>query len=169
MQLEKEKFATADKTVKPDTPIADVKKIIETCNIWKTKVANSIKDNYNPNIMLIDSKSVKDEFNKYLDEYKKIYEDFLGNSYRELKKEIDQIVEEAKGKINTEHNTIDKICKFIEELNAFQPTMQKLEENVNKMGSIYQIIKQFNIDTVLPKDLTDYETNLKNAFIKEMK
>ena len=114
LQKKKEEFATEDKTVKKDTPIADVRKIIEDCNIWKTKVSNSIKDNYNPNIMLIDSKSVKDEFNKYLDEYKKIYEDFLGNSYREIKKEIDEIVETAKGKINTEHNTIEKICKFIE-------------------------------------------------------
>ena len=169
LQMKKEKFATADKTVQKDTPIADVRKIIEECNIWKTKVANSIKDNYNPNIMLIDSKSVKDEFNKYLDEYKKIYEDFLGNSYREIKKEIDEIVEAAKGKINTEHNTIEKICKFIEELNAFQPTMQKLEEDVTKMGNIYSLIKQFNIDTVLAKDLTDYETNLKNAFIETEK
>ena len=71
LQLKKEKFATADKDVKKDTPIADVRKIIEDCNIWKNKVANSIKDNYNPNIMLIDSKSVKDEFNKYLDEWNK--------------------------------------------------------------------------------------------------
>jgi len=69
LQKKKEEFATEDKTVKKDTPIADVRKIIEDCNIWKTKVSNSIKDNYNPNIMLIDSKSVKDEFNKYLDEY----------------------------------------------------------------------------------------------------
>ena len=30
-------------------------------------------------------------------------------------------------------------------------------------------IKQFNIDTVLAKDLTDYETNLKNAFIETEK
>jgi hypothetical protein len=96
LQIKKEKFATADKTVKKDTPIADVRKIIEECNIWKTKVANSIKDNFNPNIMLIDSKSVKDEFNKYLDEYKKIYEDFLGNSYREIKKEIDEISKQPK-------------------------------------------------------------------------
>ena len=169
LQIKKEQFTTADKTVKKDTPIADVRKIIEECNIWKTKVSNSIKDNYNPNIMLIDSKSVKDEFKKYLDEYKKIDEDFLGNSYRELKREIDEIVEAAKGKINTEHNTIEKICKFIEELNAFQPTMQKLEEDVAKMGSIYSLIKQFNIDTVLAKDLTDYETNLKNAFIETEK
>ena len=169
LQIKKEKFATADKTVKKDTPIADVRKVIEECNIWKTKVSNSIKDNYNPNIMLIDSKSVKDEFNKYLDEYKKIYEDFLGNSYREIKKEIDEIVETAKVKVNTEHNTIEKICKFIEDLNAFQPTMQKLEENVSKMGNIYSLIKQFNIDTVLAKDLTDYETNLKNAFIETEK
>ena len=47
LQLKKEKFATAVKEVKKDTPIADVRKIIEECNIWKTKVDNSIKYNYN--------------------------------------------------------------------------------------------------------------------------
>ena len=51
LQLKKEKFATADKTVKKDTPIADVRKIIEESNIGKRKVSNSIKDNYNPNII----------------------------------------------------------------------------------------------------------------------
>ena len=61
-------------------------------------------------------------------------------------------MEAAKGKINTEYNTIEKICKFIEELNTFQFIMQKLEENAAKMGSIYSLIKKFNIDTVLAKD-----------------
>ena len=165
LQIEKEQFATADKNVDPNLSIQDVRKKIEDCNIWKTKVMGNIKDNFNPNIMLIDSKLVKDEFNKYLDEFKKIYEDFLGGSYAQLKKEIQQAVDEGNTKLATEHNTIDKICKFIEELNAFQPTMQKLDDNVNKIGNIYTLIKQFNIDTVSQKDLNDYETFLKNSYI----
>jgi len=165
LQLEKEQFATTDKVVDPNMSIAEVRKKIEDSNIWKTKVSSLIKDNFNPNIMLVDSKLVKDEFNKYLDEYKKIYEDFLGNSYQILKKEITAAVDEGNNKLAAEHNTIDKTCKFIEDLNAFQPTMQKLEENVNKIGTIHALIKQFNIDCVSQKDLTDYETNLKNAYI----
>ena len=47
--------------------------------------------------------------------------------------------------------------------------MQKFEENVAKMENIYSLIKQLNTDTVLAKDLTDYETNLKNAFIETKK
>ena len=165
LQLEKEKFATQDKTVDPSTPINDVRKKIEDSNIWKTKVFSNIKDNFNPNIMLIDSKLVKDEFNKYLDEYKKIFEDYLGNSYAQLKKDIIAAVDEGNNKVNTEHNTIDKTCKFIEELNAFQTTMNKLEENVNKIGTIHQLIKQFNIDAVSQKELNEYDNYLKNAYL----
>ena len=43
--------------------------------------------------------------------------------------------------------------------------MNKLEENVNKIGTIHQLIKQFNIDAVSQKDLNEYENYLKNAYI----
>ena len=68
-------------------------------------------------------------------------------------------------KCSSEKNTTEKTCKFIEELNAFQPTMVKLEENVSKITAIHTLIKQFNIENLSQKELNDYELTLKNAYV----
>ena len=68
----------------------------------------NIKDNFNPNINLVDSKQVKDEFNKYLDNVKKNYEEYLKNSYLQLKKEIDEAVRMGETKCSSEKNTTEK-------------------------------------------------------------
>ena len=165
LQLEKQKYTGTEDVAASSPSIVDVRKKIEESNIWKTKVNLNIKGTFNPNIMLVDSKQVKDEFNKYLDSVKQNYEDYLKNSYLQLKKEITDAVRQGDTKCSVEKNTTEKTCKFIEDLNAFQPTMQKLEENVSKITSIYTLIKQFNIENLSAKELNDYEQSLKNAYV----
>ena len=165
LQMDKQRFTGTEDVAATNPTILDVRKKIEECNIWKTKVNLNIKDNFNPNINLVDSKQVKDEFNKYLDNVKKNYEEYLKNSYLQLKKEIDEAVRMGETKCSSEKNTTEKTCKFIEELNAFQPTMVKLEENVSKITAIHTLIKQFNIENLSQKELNDYELTLKNAYV----
>lgn len=131
--------------------------------MWHQKV-REIKDNYNPNIMLIDCKQVKINFNDYLEKTRKAYEDYLVSMYQDKKEQISQTLTSG-GKFSFEKSSTEKICKFVEDINEFNPTLEKLKINVGDISTIYNLIKTFNISTLSQEDHTDYENSFKNAYV----
>lgn len=84
--------------------------------------------------------------------------------YQDKKEQISQTLTSG-GKFAFEKSSTEKICKFVEDISEFNPTLEKLKTNVGDISTIYNLIKTFNISTLSQEDHTDYENSFKNAYV----
>lgn len=155
----------AENFIKERPKVEAVRQRIEDLRKWSSKTEELLGTFTTAHIMNIDVQNVKEAFKLFIASSREHLDKYIKEKYDNVIKKIQEDVKQYEKIKLTKKNNITAACDYKQSLNKYQTTLKKLQIRVEKLGTIYTLVKTHKIEIVSQTSLSDYDLN-KNAFIE---
>ena len=157
IQKEKEEWSVHEYLAR-NPKIEEVRQKLDDLKISSLHI-EALRASYTWGIMNINSQSVKEELASFIKSSKEILEkEYVRKLYLELKKEINKDVEEGHELLAKRKYPIFYACEFKKAINNYMEKLNNLKKKVEKLDSLYSIIKSCKIESLSSLELSDYDS-----------